>query len=526
MENRNKELRDKPAEFMLTPEESLCPVIFYKRNIVNEISSDFTLPDYLPEIRKMLGIRPRLSPISRYIGGNNIEFSGRIDYDMLYVGSDGMIASAPLGADFAFELQPEIPQYIQWDSSNDAFANVEIDMLHCRVTAQRKVNVKCRLNAFVWVCGSDETEGEAKHHIKGAERLSEEICSVTVKRRMSEVFDLTDEISLEGDSENLSPLAGNGDVVISSITRQDNAFLCKGEVNLKILLGNAEDKSTKHLTKAIPFSEEIDANEFSKSPRDDALCCIARGICGEIKMNIEAGTLMVESEVILEADIAESSVITVTKDMFIPGKQSQQHYRDFKFETLEKCANGRAKLWGTIPLSELSMSSESRIIDVIPLLRTEGLDTDGRQCLITGNCKMRIIFKNGDEYSFADTSLPFSFDSGAEIKGQKPSLIASSSISALNCIIDGDNLLCEGEISIPYCITEEHTTMLASKTEIGDSKPGAFKGITVYYPTKNETLWSVAKQFGKPLREIAEANDLPSIKGNQDVSSKGFMLIY
>ena len=172
------------------------------------------------------------------------------------------------------------------------------------------------------------------------------------------------------------------------------------------------------------------------------------------------------------------------------------------------------------------MSSESRIIDVIPLLRTEGLDTDGRQCLITGNCKMRIIFKNGDEYSFADTSLPFSFDSGAEIKGQKPSLIASSSISALNCIIDGDNLLCEGEISIPYCITEEHTTMLASKTEIGDSKPGAFKGITVYYPTKNETLWSVAKQFGKPLREIAEATDLPSIKGNQDVSSKGYMLIY
>ena len=64
-----------------------------ERTVTTELSNDYTLPDYQPEIRRILKVIPSILPPAKYIGGNNAEFNGTIDYNMLYVGADGGIYS-------------------------------------------------------------------------------------------------------------------------------------------------------------------------------------------------------------------------------------------------------------------------------------------------------------------------------------------------------------------------------------------------------------------------------------------------
>ena len=53
------------------------------RAVTSEISGDFTLPDYQPEIKRLLRISASVLPPSKYISERGAEFAGNIDYYVL-----------------------------------------------------------------------------------------------------------------------------------------------------------------------------------------------------------------------------------------------------------------------------------------------------------------------------------------------------------------------------------------------------------------------------------------------------------
>ena len=66
-----------------------------------ELSEEFTLPDYQPEINKLLKIDAVLTPPVQYIGSGKVELSGSICYDVLYCGEDGQLYSSRVTSDYS-----------------------------------------------------------------------------------------------------------------------------------------------------------------------------------------------------------------------------------------------------------------------------------------------------------------------------------------------------------------------------------------------------------------------------------------
>ena len=56
-----------------------------QRDLNTDISEDVTLPDYLPEIRKVLYVRESALPPAKFISGGKVDVSGVIDYTLIYV---------------------------------------------------------------------------------------------------------------------------------------------------------------------------------------------------------------------------------------------------------------------------------------------------------------------------------------------------------------------------------------------------------------------------------------------------------
>ena len=78
----------------------VCDGVFH-----SEISSDFTLPDYKSEIRKLLSTKVKILPPRQYIGNKNANAEGEIIYKILYVSTDGLLYSATLSDKYSFNME-------------------------------------------------------------------------------------------------------------------------------------------------------------------------------------------------------------------------------------------------------------------------------------------------------------------------------------------------------------------------------------------------------------------------------------
>ena len=69
------------------------------RVINTDISEDFTLPDYNPEIRRALYVKESMLPPAKFISGNKLDVNGVVDYTLVYISNEGKLCSAPLSAE-------------------------------------------------------------------------------------------------------------------------------------------------------------------------------------------------------------------------------------------------------------------------------------------------------------------------------------------------------------------------------------------------------------------------------------------
>lgn len=69
-----------------------------------ESSGDFSLPDYMPQIAKMLKVEARIIPSGKYIGSDRAEFSGSVVYSVLYTGEDGVPSYTNLSSDYEYSV--------------------------------------------------------------------------------------------------------------------------------------------------------------------------------------------------------------------------------------------------------------------------------------------------------------------------------------------------------------------------------------------------------------------------------------
>ena len=114
----------------------------------HEEARDFSLPDYMPEIKRLLYVSATALPEGKFLNGNALELDGTLSYNAVYVGEDGTLVSAPLvteySADTALPFSPENTEGIAVDT--------EIENSACRATGPRS---RRKTNGTFSVCGTN-----------------------------------------------------------------------------------------------------------------------------------------------------------------------------------------------------------------------------------------------------------------------------------------------------------------------------------------------------------------------------------
>ncbi len=518
MENKSMKAPGEIMEFTFTPENERVKCPFFEKNISSELSSDYTLPDYLPEIRKILGIRHKISPISRYIG-NAIEFSGRMDYELIYCAESGELTSVPLGEDFSIEVTPEIPGWIDWSSGGEAFASFTADTVNARATAPRKLNVKCRLIGNVICYGYDEPCSQSTG-IKDAERLQCEAEHMGFNRSMSEVIELNDEIPLTGGTEQYRYISSNGRVNITDTNQSGNMLNCRGELIYDTMAENRENGEIVHFGGKLPFTQ---SSELPSDIDGYAVHSVV-GYCNDIKISDGGDKYLLDAEILLEIDSLNGGKAMLTQDIFVPNHDCEVLYRDFKYETLFKNGCERLILNESIGFKE-SDDDENQIIDCITCIKLDPIKQSGEGAAISGSLKARIIYKAKGEFSSHDVNLPFSADIGSIPTEEKRAIMIYPVICDVRCRSKGREATIEADIALSYAVMQRESIKIADSIKTCDRTKKSRTGITVYYPEKNESLWNVAKKFGISISSLSALNGISGQDAKDPITGKHFLMI-
>ena len=351
-----------------------------EKTTVTELSDDFTLPDYRPEIRRLLKISAILPPPSSYVSPSAAEFSGDVIYNVLYVGGDGKLNSVELTA--VYEADAELERSDDGGAVS-AVDEVEAENVTGRVVAPRKLNIRCRLRHTVRAEEEQSLEVDMIGEGDGENIMRLTDTGVSCVRICGEddSFEIEENLSLPGDAR---VICGEAVPLIGDCELKNGEVSCRGALYLKVLY-DIEGGSPSLLEKKIPFEAAIPINGEGEGWE-----CRVHGCATSVSTDINESGAVCRIRLALSAEAQKNLPAKLTKDIFATDRACEVTSESMRVCVAACCSNGNFTVSGSSELSGLPDSFE--IVSSSATAEAEELSAENGKYHLTGNVVSRLSF--------------------------------------------------------------------------------------------------------------------------------------
>ena len=499
------------------------------RELTSEVVGDYSLPDYQPEIKRLLRIGTNVLPPNRFAGTDGMELRGALDYYVLYMGHDNGIYCAPLTTEYTMQAEPDAEGRGLLSAAGEpmvCLCDAVAETPTGRVTAPRRLNIRCRVKANVKLYGEYPLEniGEGDTTLETLTHTAE------VGRLywgLGETMPLQDDVILSPTEGEWRVVCAEGKVMVTEATPAMGAVICRGEVTLKLILcpaeteaefaaDTAEEKIAPPLTvmqRKIPFSQTVEVEGVT--PTCTATAC---GYCADVSVEMEEGHLHVEMGVVTEARAQKNEAVSYVKDLYSTRREGECRYATYPTEQTLRALNGNFTLSDSLPLSEAGIDPAAKVADATAVAVPEGLVADAAKgrCILTGTCRCHLLLLRDGEYTSADVELPFRYefdDQGllqAEADSSEPTF--DGRISVVNCRarMDGERVGIDAELAVALRTHRPAPLTALAETDFGEEVTRRRGEYVICFPAPTDTLWTVAKRYHAPMAGLTVANNLPT----------------
>ncbi|MBP3370577.1 MAG: DUF3794 domain-containing protein [Clostridia bacterium] len=468
------------------------PII--RRDINSDVSEDFTLPDYYPEIRKVLYARESLLAPAKFVSGNKIDVSGVIDYDLVYVSADGRLCSAPFSAEYSFSLPLENMSCFELSEGFSVIAHTVADSSSVRVSAPRRLQIRSHLctSVGVWgkvLCGEKVFGLEADESF---ERLEDSFCATELVCESSDVISVQDEYRLAFADGRVA--LAQSSVVISNVRIDDDVAKVNGEILIKLLEISDTTGEIERIQRKIPFDAETDLDGIDMSEKP---LCRVSGRVTDLSVEVEEGIVLIEANLVLELCGVSERTAMYTRDAYSTEKACECEMRSYEIPRVLCNKNASISQGERITLEESGIPEDSEIVDVCATAVAKKAEQTENGYTITGNCRYNVILLRDGEYSSAEMNIPFRYDTDAldTANGEVESYDIVASVSNARGRRDGDYIDLGSEISLACSIWGKESIEMLERADFGEPIEKRSGAIIVCFPSGDDTLWSIAKRY-------------------------------
>ena len=461
------------------------------KSFVTEASGDFTLPDYQSEIRRVLRVFGTALPPSAYAGADSVEFNGTLDYQLIYIGADGGIYSAPLSGEYGF--------FVPCERSGDAdsiICSVTFESASVRVSAPRRLSIRSRLRANVRAYASVPTATAIMSEVdpSGVYTRRESVMCLDVKSAVSDELSLS--YSTPQGSEDTRVVSAEGAVLISACEASRGAIGCKGSVALKLLCRSEESGEYFLKNGNVPFDTQIECDV------DNSYSCRARGIISELSVSVTESAVECDVSVILEALACKNAPVEYTCDVYSVKNECECETASLSVAQSLVCTMSNLTFSERVPLSDTSIPQSARLVDSsFSAFFDKCALVDGKY-VFTGNAQVCVLYESdGDIYS-ATVNIPTRYEAGESGAGEPVAFGIEAEATDVRVRLEGGELRVDAELIIGADCMGESEIEAVESASFGEEIAREGEDIVVCYPERGDTLWSVAKRYLVPPASV------------------------
>lgn len=489
------------------------------RPVTAELADDFSLPDYKPEIRRMIGITATVSPAAHYLSPGHAEFAGPVRYSILYEGSDGGMWSADLPSEYDLDLTLDNDPTFEPDGMT-AYADVVCESVTVRVTAPRRLSVRARLRADAVVLGMrrlDETvSGAAGLAADDLKRLEGSAETAEILRATNDPAEYTDTfLPDDGGSGEVRVICCRAEPLVGEVSATVEGVSVRGELYITVLLcRDPEGARPFAVTRRIPFAETVATD---RAPERGASCRAWGCVTSASAEPNENGEIVATVGLALTAEVASAVTVPYTRDVYSTKCESTVVMRESDAAAVKKCMNANVTVSGGEELAALGLDSGIRIVDATANVLADSVEcrTDGGRAVLTGKMRVRVVADNGAEIMGKDFDMPFRYETdlpgdGAFVGGGYSEWTVSAPVCRARP--DGERLSADCELAVSARFCGRVKLPSVAEVKVGDARAPRNGCMTVCYPTADDSLWSVAKRYGADAAVLAASNGLDGTK--------------
>ena len=475
-------------------------------NIEQSVDTEFTLPDYYPEISRILKNLTEVYFTKSLVKNNKIEIVGQVSMTMLYADKDENLSS--FSHIFAFSKS------VDTDIQDECIIDVLLrdEFLNTKATAQRKVEVHGSLNLNITATVQKNIKlpctFENNVFAKNENVLFTEQYLPIVKSMF-----LEDEISIGQNRQPISKiLRSNAFVKINESKVVSGKIVVKGELLVNILYCPVQSSRPILIEHTHNFSQIIDGDGVG-----DTCYCKAMGsvtsfeIHPKTSLDGDVKAVNFEAKVNIEVKCEKELETNIVTDAF-----SQKYCADAECLVLNvlKIQDKIQENFICKKNLDFTDGSISEIYDVWCKNYINFVSCENGEILIKGNVVINILGCDSNASAmFFERSVDYEYRYSLE-NNQDYICEPSVSVTAVNYVKNPDGgidvaveLVVESTI---YSFVELKAVMCLKENENEPVKFDSDTAITLYF-AEDESVWDIAKRYFADPEKICSANCIDNI---------------
>lgn len=468
------------------------------------LDEDFVLPDFYPEINKILKCKAIARINSKCINGTSIELDGHICINLMYCDKNGCIKNYEHIVPFSKNIEANDSV-----SGGVVHAKVKTEYINCRAITERKATVHGAFNITVYV------KNKRQHEVVV------EIEDNTVQTNCNEYKFLNAVGSAEKNCVIEQELSlSHGQQVIDSIVRCDaypviteikpikNKASIKGNLTISVLYTSG--KQCIPYKSVVPFSQFVDIQGIS----EECICTGKVHLCFlEVKpksIDGEWRSMMLNAKLSVNVDTFCEGEVPVINDAYSTKYELDMNRFDINLEKIVGHISDNFMFKKTIDFSEGTLGN---IIDVWSEIEVMNCILNDCMLVINGNITIcALVYDNDGRVCYHEKKTEFNFEKNAEFAcdGNIVCTPVLEPVSSSYTLLSDASLEYRSEYRINMSISEEKKISLLK--DIATNEENIKKqnecSLIVYFASKGENVWEIAKRYNTDIYEMKTINSL------------------
>lgn len=482
--------------------EEMLSLVSFDLSQTGEIGGEVTLPDYYPEIKRIVYVTAEALPDSKYLSNGVLEAGGTLAFNLLYMGEDGTLRGVPYVAEYSanFPIDKDFE-----GTGADIRLESTAESPACRPLGPRTLSFKAKVKTRV--CAEKKEDPALRLVFESGEVFSKravEYLQKEVETASFSCFSTTGNVEKDENGIFADPISCSGEIAAESVLAAQDSVTVKGTVIVSCLCLTAEGiYKTQYFS--IPFEERVTAEGARKEDR-----AAAKGRVASVTVNSkEEGGLHIEAEYDIDVVLAKEKTAFIIDDVYSTEYELVPERKIIGVQSLVCLDNKSISVSG-----EGRRKSERRegdsVISCMAEARFERADIRDSVMTFSGSCDFKVYIASAGEVISEEFSVPVKVEfpcSKADFSGGVK-WIATASPAKAECRLEDGKIYArcdlygffKGALETKY----EPVIKAVVGAVIGDNNKDCI--IRICYPEKGTRIWDVAKKCRASMAECERQN--------------------